>query len=87
MEAFKNMNNRWKLYERLDAAYGTSTQSNNKFKQLIEKISWEKSFEADGELYFCKDGLTLTTPSLDPFDCPWKPSVMMHDGCLIDLGL
>lgn len=68
------------LKNKLMVAYETSTLACNRFQDAIYSIAWDSMFKADGEYYFVKDGHTFTTPSLDPFDMPWKPSIMPSDG-------
>ena len=74
------MSENW-LIEMLEEAYGSSTQNCTYFKDLVERINWDKTFEADGEMYFCKGRLTLTAESLDPFNQAWKPSIMIGNLC------
>lgn len=68
-----------KLFDTLQTAYETSTHNNNRFAGAISKIKWDDQFYADGEYYFVKDGHTLTTPTLDVFNMPWKPAMMPSD--------
>lgn len=75
------------LLAKLDEAYGTSTRNHNRFEEAVNSIAWDYRFYADGEHYFVKDGHTLTTPSLDPFDMPWKPSLTPCDWSgVVELG-
>lgn len=76
--------NAYTIFETIKVAYEASTQSNNKFQKMLNCIDWEDRFEADGEYYFCKGNLVLTTPSLDPFQMPWKPSALFTGGSLIE---
>lgn len=74
----------FRLYEALLEAYETSTQNNNQFLKALNLISWDKNFQADGEHYFVRGGFVVTTPSLDPFDMDWKPSIIFSDGSYIE---
>ena len=56
------------LFETLRNAFETSTLSNNRFLSALNSASWDKTFYADGEHYFCKGGFCFTTPSLNPFE-------------------
>ena len=38
-----------KLFETLKEAYESSSRKFNNFKEAIEKINWDSTFEADGE--------------------------------------
>lgn len=71
------------LHDELAAAYGASIRENNAFAAAVSGIAWDEQFEADGEFYFIREGMTLTTPSLDPFDMPWRPTLTPADysGC------
>lgn len=71
------------IFENLKNAYECSTHSNNLFEKALKSIKWEDVFFADGEYYFIKGDLTFTTPSLNPFNMPWKPSAMFADGSII----
>lgn len=65
-------------------AFERSTKSDNAFARAIENTDWENKFEADGELYFVSGPLTLTTPSLDPFEVTreWPAEFMLvNHGC------
>ena len=73
-----------KLFEILKEAYETSTQNYNRFKETIESIKWSDTFEADGELYFCKGKFTLTIENIDPFKEAWKPMVTFSDHSMIE---
>lgn len=63
----------------LQTAYECSTKSSNWFLPELEKLKCNDRFFADGEWYFTFDNAIFTTPSLDPFKCDWKPSVMWRD--------
>ena len=76
----------FRLYERLDEAYGASSPNNNLFEKAVNAIKWDDTFEADGETYYCKGGLTLTVTSLNPFKQSWRPSVMIGT-FMRDLGI
>lgn len=86
----------YELYERLNRAYGCSTINNNLFEKEINKIKWDDKFHEDGEYYFVKEfkknnktvAFTLSTPSLNPFEMDWKPTVtFVGCGCMYELGL
>lgn len=74
------------LFETLRNAFETSTLSNNRFSSALNSASWDKTFYADGEHYFCKGGFCFTTPSLNPFEVTrnWMPSAMFSDGSCIE---
>ncbi len=74
------------LFETLRNAFETSTLSNNRFLSALNSASWDKTFYADGEHYFCKGGFCFTTPSLNPFEVTrnWMPSAMFSDGSCIE---
>lgn len=71
------------LFLKLREAYETTTPSYNRFKEVIDSIKWENIFTADGEIYFCKEGFTLTVENLDPFAEDWKPTGFFSDGSII----
>lgn len=72
-----------KLFNTLKLAYDRSTHSFNSFKNAIEKINWDKTFRADGEIYFVKGRFTLTVENIDPFQEMWKPTVYFSDSSII----
>lgn len=74
------------LFETLKNAFETSTLSNNRFLSALNSASWDKTFYADEEHYFCKGGFCFTTPSLNPFEITrnWMPSAMFSDGSCIE---
>ena len=74
------------LFETLRNAFETSTLSNNRFLSALNSASWDKTFYADGEHYFCKGGFCFTTPSLNPFEVTrnWMPSAIFSDGSCIE---
>lgn len=74
------------LFETLRNAFESSTLSNNRFLSALNSASWDKTFYADGEHYFCKGGFCFTTPSLNPFEVTrnWMPSAMFSDGSCIE---
>ena len=72
-----------KLYEMLKEAYETTSQKFNNFKEAIEKIQWDNTFAADGEIYFVKDGFTLTVENTNPFEEQWKPTAYFSDNSVI----
>lgn len=74
------------LFETLRNAFETSTLSNNRFLSALNSASWDKTFYADGEHYFCKGGFCFTIPSLNPFEVTrnWMPSAMFSDGSFIE---
>ena len=69
------------IFEKLKNAYECSTHKANYFKQALESVKWDCTFFADEEYYFISGDLTFTTPSLDPFNMPWKPSAMFEGNC------
>lgn len=73
-----------KLFESLKEAYEVTTQKFNAFKEAIESIVWDDSFEADGEIYFVKGGFTLTVENLNPFAEAWKPTAWFSDNGMIE---
>lgn len=74
------------LFETLKNAFESSTLSNNRFLSALNSASWDKTFYADGEHYFCKGGFCFTTPSLNPFEVTrnWMPSAIFSDGSCIE---
>jgi hypothetical protein len=72
-----------KLFEMLKEAYETTSQKFNSFKEAIEKIQWDNTFVADGEIYFVKDGFTLTVENTNPFEEQWKPTAYFSDNAVI----
>lgn len=72
-----------KLFETLKKAYESSSRRFNNFKEAIEKIKWDSTFEADGEIYFVKDGFSLTVENLDPFEEKRKPTAYFSDNSII----
>ena len=72
-----------KLYEILKQGYEITNQKINRFKDAIDKIKWDQVFKADGEIYFVKDGFTLTIENIDPFKEQWKPTAYFTDGSVI----
>lgn len=73
------------ILKAIKEAWEASTMSRNAFASAILSISWDRAFEADGEMYFVKGDLCLTTPSLDPFDCAWRPNALFADGSSVDI--
>lgn len=73
------------LIEKLNEAYGTTTRNANRFADLVNAITWDAIFQADGETYYTLGDLTLTVENLNPFEENWKPSVMVGD-FIQDLG-
>lgn len=71
------------LFLKLREAYETTTQNYNRFKEVIDSVKWENIFTADGEIYFYKEGFTLTVENLDPFAENWKPTGFFSDGSII----
>lgn len=72
-----------KLFEILKEAYETTSGKFNNFKEAIEKIQWDNTFTADGEIYFVKDGFTLTVENVDPFEEQWKPTAYFSDNSVV----
>lgn len=72
------------IYYALKNSYEESTLNSNFFAKRLDRIKWDSTFEADGEYYFILDDMTFTTPSLDPFNMPWKPSAIFRDGCVLE---
>lgn len=70
------------LFETLKARYENSTQSHNRFAEVLNSQEWDSTFYEDGEHYFCRGGFIFSTPSLDPFQITrgWKPSAIFSDG-------
>lgn len=62
-------------------AYDSSTKSWNRFAEILDNLETMLGgvFTADGEVYFIFENAIFTTPSYDPFDMPWKPSVTWRD--------
>jgi len=71
------------LFATLKNAYEVSTHNDNRFAEILKSLKWDSTFYADGEYYFLKGEQTFTTPSLDPFNMPWKPSMMWNDGMIL----
>lgn len=69
------------LLGELEEAFGASTLSNNRFRDALRILERRLGtvFEADGERYYVFDNAIFTTPSCDPFDMPWRPSVTWRD--------
>lgn len=74
------------LFTTLKNAYEVSTHNFNAFAEKLNQIKWDSKFFADGEYYFIKGEQTFTTPSLDPFNMPWNPSMMWEDGTIKEVG-
>ena len=72
------------LYFKLREAYDSSTASWNRFKEAIDKIKWDKIFEADGETYFVLGRLSLTVENIDPFKAQWKPTIFTPDNSILE---
>lgn len=78
--------NKFELSETLKYAFGCSTKNNNAFAKFIESHKWDDEFMADGEYCFIDGDLYLSTPSLDPFDCRWRPDIaFMSSGYTFEL--
>lgn len=73
-----------KLYETLKEAYETTSQKFNSFKEAIENIKWDQTFEADGEIYFILGGFTLTVENINPFQEKWKPTCFTSDNSILN---
>lgn len=56
-----------RLMNEIREAFASSTRSCNRFAALLNRISWDETYEADGELCFIKGELSFSTESLDPF--------------------
>lgn len=72
------------LFYEIKEAFETSTHNQNRFAKALESVKWDNTFFADGEHYFIKADMTLTTPSLDPFNMAWKPAALFEDGSYIE---
>lgn len=72
-----------KLFYKLKEAYEVSTRNWNAFKEEIDKIKWTNIFEADGEIYFANDLITITVENINPFEEAWKPTAFLKDGSVI----
>lgn len=72
------------LYFTLKEAYETTTMNCNRFKKAINKIKWDKIFEADGETYFVLGGLSLTVENINPFKAQWKPTIFTPDNSILE---
>ena len=68
----------YETYERINEAYGESTQAYNSFEKVMNSIEWDETFEFDGLVNFIKeiDGMKLhiEAESLNPFSTR-KPNV------------
>ena len=73
------------LYYNIKEAFETSTHNCNRFADLLNSINWDATFSADGEHYFLKDDLTITTPSFDPFAMKWEASAIFADGSVLTI--
>lgn len=73
------------LYYNIKEAYETSTHNCNRFSNLLNCINWDSSFYADEEFYFIKGDMTLTTPSLDPFNMKWEATAIFNDGSVLTI--
>ena len=73
--------NELEVFYKLKEAYEASTPNNNRFGAVLNSLSWDDKFIADGEHYFIKGSFIFTTPSTDPFliDQNWKPSATFSD--------
>lgn len=58
----------YNLFRNLKEAWASSSRRFNNFAELVHLTNWDTKFSADGEMYFCKDGLMLCLVSLDPFE-------------------
>lgn len=74
------------LYYRIKEAFEASTINTNHFAAVLDSIKWDSKFFADGEHYFCIGDMTLTTPSLNPFECKWEVSAIFDDGSVLSFN-
>ena len=71
------------IFYKLKNAFECSTQNNNLFEKALKSIKWDKTFFADNEYYFIKGDMTITTPSLNPFNMDWEVSAIFNDGAVL----
>ena len=65
---------------KLEEAWRNSTPSNNLFAEAISSVKWDDAFEEDGELYYCKGGMTIIACDPNPFaDVFRNPVVIFSD--------
>ena len=73
------------LFYKIKEAYETSTKNDNRFSKVLDEIEWSDKFYEDNEYYFVKGSFLFITPSLYPFNMPYKASVIFADGTSKDL--
>ena len=71
------------IFTKLKEAFETSTHNTNRFAEVLASIKWDSTYTADGERYFNLGGFTFTTPSLDPFNCPWECTAYFSDNSML----
>ena len=74
------------IFENIKEAFEASTHNCNRFMQALNSINWDAQFEADNEYYFIKGDMTITTPSLDPFNMDWEAAAIFNDGSVLTIG-
>lgn len=74
------------IFYNIKEAFETSTFNKNCFAQALKSIKWDAQFEADNEFYFVKGDMTITTPSLDPFNMDWEATAIFNDGSVLTIG-
>lgn len=74
------------LFYNIKEAFEASTLNNNYFAQALNAVKWDAQFKADNEFYFVKGDMTITTPSLDPFNMDWEASAIFNDGSVLTIG-
>ena len=74
------------LFYNIKEAFETSTLNNNYFVQALNAVKWDAQFKADNEYYFVKGDMTITTPSLNPFNMDWEASAIFNDGSVLTIG-
>ena len=74
------------LFYNIKEAFETSTLNNNHFVQALNAVKWDAQFKADNEYYFVKGDMTITTPSLNPFNMDWEASAIFNDGSVLTIG-
>lgn len=73
------------IFYNIKEAFGASTHNCNRFAEALNAVKWDAQFEADNEYYFVKGDMTITTPSLDPFNMDWEATAIFNDGSMLTI--
>ena len=73
------------IFYNIKEAFEASTHNCNRFAEALNAVKWDAQFEADNEYYYVKGDMTITTPSLDPFNMDWEATAIFNDGSMLTI--